>query len=137
MRKGYTITASVLVVILLLLLFAPNGLVSRLSNGAGKGSAPTTQAGHQFRIIINLKNGRPDKGPFTYSLSKGDTLEFTVTSDRGGSIIVPTTPPQTINFTQSPISFKLTASASGDSQIAYVAMGSQEAVVIGTLHVPN
>lgn len=138
MRKGYLIIASVLVVILFLLLFMPNGLVSRLSGGPQKNtSGPTVQSGHQFRISLALKNGKPEKGPFTYNLSKGDTLEFTVTSDRAGSIIVPTTPPQTINFTQTPITFRLTASAAGDSQIAYVATGSQEAVVIGILHVPN
>lgn len=135
MKKGYLIIASVLVIILLLLLFMPNGLVSRLSGS--KQTNATAQTGHQFRVAISLKNGKPEKGPFTYNLSKGDTLEFAVTSDRPGSLIVPTTPPQTINFTQTPILFRLTASASGDSQIAYVATGSQEAVVIGTLHVPN
>jgi hypothetical protein len=111
----------------------PNGLLGRLTQKPV--STSSTLPARSFHIDIALSGGKPVKAPVTYAVNSGDQLEFSVTSDKTGAVGVPTNPPQTILFTQSPVVFRLTASAAGDYPVTYRAEGSQDVILIGTIRI--
>jgi hypothetical protein len=120
------IIATLAVLLLAALLFFPHhGLLTSSS----------VLSGSNVQITASVKNSKPDKGPFKYTVKKGSVVHFTVNADKVGAIGVPTNPPQKIVFTKSPVIFSLTASSTGDFQFTYQPQGAQGAVLIGTLHV--
>ncbi len=96
------------------------------------GSAPAVE--EYTRLDIELEGGRPTKEAATYLVQPGVGLEFHIQSDRFGKISVPTQPPQTITFTESPLVFKFNASRKpGSYALLYLADKSDKIIQIGTI----
>lgn len=85
-------------------------------------------------LSIVLSNGKPLSAPSTYLVKPGVGLEFSIESNVFGKVGVPTNPPQTITFTQSPLVFKLKAPTKpGTYPLSYQADNSQSVIEIGTI----
>jgi hypothetical protein len=117
-------------------------VVAVIAGGAGLAlghkDAPAAKASKQktIHLDINLKDGRLVEAASTYIVQPGTRLEFKITSDKLGKISVPTEPPQTITFTESPLVFQFTTSKRpGSYVLLYMASGSEKATPIGTISV--
>ncbi|HTE22099.1 MAG TPA: hypothetical protein VK674_03585 [Candidatus Limnocylindria bacterium] len=100
-----------------------------------KPAAKVESAVDQYtQLQIGLKDGKLTSEAATYLVNPGVGLEFTVTSNKFGKVSVPTEPPQTITFTQSPLVFKFKSSHNpGSYALLYQAADSAEAIQIGTI----
>src|SRR5258708_7380891 len=129
-KKSWMIAAAVVAVLLLggaLLFFKHHGNANKSSQSAGA----------QFtHLDIQLKNGHLISAPSTYVVKPGTGLEFSIESNVFGKIGVPTDPPQTITFTQSPLVFRLKApTKAGNFPLDYQATGSSDVIQIGMIAV--
>ena len=109
------------------------------SSANGSKVISTNDKSHHFDI--KLKQGKVDGTPATYVVNPGTALEFGVSSDKLGSIGLPTDPegknPQKITFTQSPVVFRLTAQKTGSYPLTFLQNGGsdQDVVTIGTIQI--
>jgi hypothetical protein len=96
---------------------------------------PTSNLAEQLtHLDIELQDGKPVSPPSTYLVKPGTNLEFSIKSNVYGKIGAPTDPPQTITFTQSPLTFHFKASTKpGNYPLSYQADGSQKVIQIGTV----
>jgi len=86
------------------------------------------------QLNIELKEGKLTSEASTYLVQPGIGLEFHISSNKFGKVSVPTEPPQTITFTESPLIFKFNASRNpGSYALVYQAEGGNEAIQIGTI----
>lgn len=91
---------------------------------------------HYTHIDIKLQNGKLVAPEANYLVQPGIGLEFSVTSDKLGKIGVPTDPPQTITFTQSPVVFHFTVGNKPSTYpLTYQADGSKDVIEIGAITV--
>ena len=104
-----------------------------LANSKQENKTASTIEKKFTHLDIKLKNGRLVGAASTYLVKPGTDLEFNITSDVSGKVGVPTDPPQTINFTESPLVFRATTSKPGTYALTYQADGSKEVMQIGTL----
>jgi hypothetical protein len=86
------------------------------------------------RLDIKLRGGKLVSPAATYLVQPGVRLEFHISSNIFGKVSVPTTPSQTITFTESPLIFQFNASDKpGRHMLLYQPTGSDEVVTIGTI----
>jgi hypothetical protein len=88
-------------------------------------------------IEIVLKDGKPNVDPATYLVRRGTRLEFRIVSNRPGKIGAPVSPPQTITFTKSPLTFIVDTPDEATYPITYQASESNRAIQIGSVVVKN
>lgn len=135
MLYNFRVYKKILISILVILLFASVatsiwffGFRNQINNQAG----PAIQKYN--RLDIALKDGKLTSEAATYLVQPGASLEFHISSNKFGKISVPTQPPKTITFTESPLIFRFDASSEpGSYVLLYQAEGSKEIIKIGTI----
>jgi hypothetical protein len=131
-KKSLIIIASVVTVLLLggVLLFSKHH-----SKAANKPSSNSATAGYT-QLDIQLRNGHLVTPASTYVVKPGIGLEFSIETNVYGKVGVPTSPPQTITFTQSPLVFRFKVPTKpGNYPLNYQATGSQDVIQIGMISV--
>ena len=101
-----------------------------------RGSGGGTEADGFQRIEVTLKNGKPQKA-LEYTFGTGAQLEFRINSDKDGKLVIASESPQTLFFTENPLTFKITFTKNGTYPITFLKDGSNEseATTITTIHI--
>jgi plastocyanin len=129
-KQTLKVIAATAIVVLLLVGSAAAFFLQRNND-----SKPRPSSAEQLtHLDIELQDGKPVSPPATYLVKPGTNLEFSIKSNVYGKVGAPTDPPQTITFTQSPLTFHFKASTKpGTYPLSYQADGSKKVIQIGTV----